>query len=577
MFKKIIILFLFIFQFNFSQTLNVDLSNNVVSVNETFEIKFSIDGKGSNFVPPKFSKNFTLISGPMRSSSTSIINGSMTQETSYTYVLRANKIGVFTILPANIRYKGKTIGSKPITVQVKKSTSKKPNTPFEIASSKIHLVVSANKKTCYVGEPVVLTYKIFFNLNIGGLNQKKVEYNGFWTESVDINTETKKANFKGENYNYATINQVVLIPQSSGLKKITPMETELVASIPSNRRDFFGMLTSQNVDLKIASNDLQLTVLDLPKENKPTSFSGAVGEYDFELKLEKNKIEVNESCLLNLIISGNGNLNLLTAPELKLSNNIEVFESKSNDKIIFNSRGISGKKIDEYLLVPRYKGNYVVDPITFTYFDPNKKEYITLDSDVLKIDVIPSKYDVDETVSKSDYNKEKIDILSDDIRYIKVNPSKNIFKENFVKSNIFLVLLIIPIIALLFVILIFLNIIDVLKIFPSSVNQKVNERLDIAYKLLNDEKFDELFSHILDTMFFYCEKRLFINKSELKINNISNVMTNKKIEKKLTDEFSSFVMQFESYNYSKKKRNLDNIKQTITQLNELIIKIDNQL
>ena len=577
MFKKIIILFLFIFQFNFSQTLDVQLSNNVVGVNETFEIKFSIDGKGSNFVPPNFSENFTLISGPMRSSSTSIINGSMTQETSYTYVLRANNIGVFTILPANIRYKGKTIGSKPITVQVKKSTSKKPNTPFEIASRKIHLVVSSNKKTCYVGEPVVLTYKIFFNLNIGGLNQKKVEYNGFWTESVDINTETKKANFKGENYNYATISQVVLIPQSSGLKKITPMEIELVASIPSNRRDFFGMLTSQNVDLKIASNDLQLTVLDLPKENKPTSFSGAVGEYDFELKLEKNKIEVNESCLLNLVISGNGNLNLLTAPELKLSNNIEVFESKSNDKIIFNSGGISGKKIDEYLLVPRYKGNYVVDPITFTYFDPNKKEYITLDSDVLKIDVIPSKYDVDETVSKSDYNKEKIDILSDDIRYIKVNPSKDIFKENFVKSNIFLVLLIIPIIALLFVILIFLNIIDILKIFPSSVIQKVNQRLDIANKLLNDEKFDELFSHLLDTMFFYCEKRLLINKSELKINNILNVMTNKKIEKKLTDEFSSFVKQFESYNYSKKKRNLDNIKQTITQLNELIIKIDNQL
>ena len=78
-------------------------------------------------------------------------------------------------------------------------------------------------------------------------------------------------------------------------------------------------------------------------------------------------------------------------------------------------------------------------------------------------------------------------------------------------------------------------------------------------------------------MFFYCEKKLLINKSELKINNILNVMTNKKIEKKLTDEFSSFVKQFESYNYSKKKRNLDNIKQTITQLNELIIKIDNQL
>jgi len=577
MFKKIIILFLFIFQFNFSQILDVELSNNVVGVNETFEIKFSIDGKGSNFVPPNFSENFTLISGPMRSSSTSIINGSMTQETSYTYVLRANKIGVFTILPANIRYKGKTIGSKPITVQVKKSTSKKTNTPYDIASRKIHLVVSSNKKTCYVGEPVVLTYKIYFNLNIGGLNQKKVEYNGFWTESVDISTETKKANFKGENYNYATISQVVLIPQSSGLKKITPMEIELVASIPSNRRDFFGMLTSQNIDLKIASNDLQLTVLDLPKENKPTSFSGAVGEYDFELKLEKNKIEVNESCLLNLIISGYGNLNLLTAPELKLSNNIEVFESKSNDKIIFSSRGISGKKIDEYLLVPRYKGNYVIDPITFTYFDPNKKEYITLDSDALKINVIPSKYNIDETVSKSDYNKEKIDILSDDIRYIKVNPSNDIFKENFIKSNIFLVLLIIPIIVLLFVILIFLNIIDVLKIFPSSVIQKVNQRLDTGNKLLNDEKFDELFSHLLDTMFFYCEKRLFINKSDLKINNISNIMINKKIEKKLVNEFSSYVKQFESYNYSKKKRNLDNIKHTITQLKELIIKIDNQL
>ena len=80
------------------------------------------------------------------------------------------------------------------------------------------------------------------------------------------------------------------------------MEIELVASIPSNRRDFFGMLTSQNVDLKIASNDLELTVLDLPKENKPT-FSGAVGEYDFELKLEKIKLKLIVMLVKSLVIS----------------------------------------------------------------------------------------------------------------------------------------------------------------------------------------------------------------------------------------------------------------------------------
>ena len=82
-----------------SQNFEVQISENKISLNDSFEISFTLDDNGKSFSPPAFS-DFHILRGPSQSKRSSIINGKITQEISYTYVLKPKKIGVFTILPA---------------------------------------------------------------------------------------------------------------------------------------------------------------------------------------------------------------------------------------------------------------------------------------------------------------------------------------------------------------------------------------------------------------------------------------------------------------------------------------------
>ena len=297
--NKCSILFVFFFCFYslFSQDFEVVVSDNKVGLNESFEISFILNDSGKDFSPPPF-LDFQILRGPSKSSSTSIINGEWSQELSYTYVLKPKKIGVFTILPASIKVKGKTIGTRPVTIQVQKGiASKKSNTPYNIVARKVHLEVSSNKNSCYVGEPIVLTYVLYFNLSIGNVSQKPIDYNGFWVNSIDVNSETKKTQYKGERYNSAIVKQVVLVPQKSGKQTIDQLSLDVVASVPTGKRDFFNMTVNQKIDYTVTSNNLTLNVLELPKNGVPDSFSGAIGDFKLNVALAKDSISVNESAI----------------------------------------------------------------------------------------------------------------------------------------------------------------------------------------------------------------------------------------------------------------------------------------
>ena len=106
-------------QTSFTATVN----KNKIGVNEQFSLTFTINANGDRFVPPNLS-NFSILAGPNTSSSTTIINGKMSKENSYTYYLRAKKIGIYTIGAANISVNGKEYRTQNISIQVLKSSPK---------------------------------------------------------------------------------------------------------------------------------------------------------------------------------------------------------------------------------------------------------------------------------------------------------------------------------------------------------------------------------------------------------------------------------------------------------------------
>jgi len=567
-------IFMFLTQVIISQNFEVSVSQNKVGLHETFEISFTLDGSGKNFSPPPFS-NFQILRGPSKSSSTSIVNGSMSQELTYTYVLKPKKVGVFTILPASIKSKGKTIGTKPITVQVQKqSAPKKPNTPYNIASRKVHLNVTANKSTCYVGEPIVLTYTLYFNLNVGSLSPNSMKYTNFWANELEVNSETVKRVYNGQSYNSAIIKQVALTPQESGSQSIDPLSINLVVSVPTGRRDFFNMMTSQNIDYTVVANDLRINVLDLPKDGRPTNFSGAIGDFNLSVSLDKDSININESATFSVKIKGKGNLNLINSPKLNFDTQLEVFEPKNSDNIKINHTGVQGYKKEDYLIVPRYRGVYTIQPVNFNFFNPKTKQYVVLNSVEKKIKVGGVQKGEDSYTLQS-VNKEQVDLLNEDIKFIKTTYSSSFLKTNFSTSWVFAILVIMAFIILIIAILSKKQVINVFDFFRKSISQEISQKLHSLNTLLKAKQYQQFQSSLLSILFAYVSKRFGIRRGDLSIESIKMALTDCHISDDLISEYIELVEYLERCKYSPHQGDKINKDLYVRSL-DLIRKIDMQ-
>jgi hypothetical protein len=204
---------LFSFQ-SFAQKFIAQTSKNKVSVGEVFQIAFTINTSASNFKAPNLS-DFDVYSGPNQSSSMQIVNGSMSQSISLSYMLSAKKEGKFTIGAASIVVNGAKLESNVIPIEVKgaaqqqnnnansnsantynpyanqqNTTATTPQYSSDKSNDDVFIRTFVTKKSCYIDEQIVVTQKVYSRLNLRGFqNYKMPGYNGFWSQ-----TKTKKTN-----------------------------------------------------------------------------------------------------------------------------------------------------------------------------------------------------------------------------------------------------------------------------------------------------------------------------------------------------------------------------------------------
>jgi hypothetical protein len=126
----------------------------------------------------------------------------------------------------------------------------------------------------------------------------------------------------------------------------------------------------------------------LPEKGKPENFTGAVGKFEFNVNVQKSDLKSGESLQLDLIISGSGNLKLFEIPKPILPSNFEVFEPKRQEFISENMKGISGKIMDSYTVIPQEKGVFKLKPQQFSFFDVQSKSYKTISSDAIDLNVL---------------------------------------------------------------------------------------------------------------------------------------------------------------------------------------------
>ncbi len=441
--KKILIsIFTLLLISGFLQAQDVQFSVSVpgaVATGDQFRLTFSVNAKPSAFDPPDL-RDFNILGGPSTSSSSSmqIINGKVSRSYSYsyTYFLQAYKVGTFTIGPATVTVDGKKYTTEPKEVDVVKGESaasqSKQQSPGKSQqetasvpanSDDLFAAVLVNRKSVYQGEQIIATIKVFTRLDLAGFqNMDYPSFKGFFTQDIESSNQISlhKENVNGKVYNVGTIKQYILFPQQTGDITIDPYTADCIIRKRTGGQhsvfdDFFGS-SYQNVEQKAVSQPVHIKVKPLPA-GAPVDFGGAVGTFKMDASIDRTELPENDAVTLKLSITGNGNIALVEAPKLNFPPSFEAYDPKVSSNIHNSVSGSTGTKTFEYILIPRHQGKYRIAPVTFSYFDPSTGKFNTLTSKEFNIDV--SKGQGENTTSSSSFSKEDVQLIGNDIRYIK--------------------------------------------------------------------------------------------------------------------------------------------------------------
>ena len=541
-------------------------SPSVVNTGDQFTVMWTVNSGGGEFSAPAFNGFYKLM-GPQTSysSSTQIINGKMSNQTSYSYVyyLQAVKEGRFVIAPANFTLKNKTYSSDSLHIEVVGSTSQKQgaqqgninseNDPeVQPAGKDLFINLSVNRREIFLGEPVVATVKIYSRVNIAGINEIKYPaFNSFLKSDIETPplTSLRQENVNGTIYGSGIIQQFLLYPQVTGEISIDPVQISILAQQKTRGESdpFFGDFFSsyQTVPKAAASKSVKIKVKPLPGV-QPANFSGVVGKLDLKATLNKQSVNVNDAITYKIVISGNGNLKIASPPVLKLSPDVEVYDPKISDDLKNGLNGTTGQKSFEYLLIPRHNGDFAIPPITYSYFNIAAGRYEKLTTEELHFSALKVTGQTTGTTVYGGIAKEDVKYLGKDIRFVKSDPGKLkksgdilVSKQSFYSAYAFSLLV--------FLIILFLRREHIRRNSDISMvrNRKAGKvaikRLHNASVCLKNDEIDQFYDEILKAVWGYLSDKLNIPVSDLTRTNAIDALQKEGIEEDIIKSLSEIL------------------------------------
>lgn len=366
-------------------------SRDRIGINERVSVEFKMNMAGDNFVPPSFD-GFQVVSGPIQSFAQNWVNGKHSMSKSYRYVLKPSQKGTLTIQQAVVEFEGQEYKTSPLKITVTDATTITNGVSSAQVDQDIHLVAEVSNSSPYLNEPVTVVYKLYVADNTGVSGWKEVDspkYADFYSQNIDNrNNQVRNGTYNGKPYRYLVLREAVLYPQKEGKLIIEPLTLDINVEMPTSRRDFFGRVLYTTVSKTVSAGKRTINVKPIPMAGRPSSYNGAVGQFDFKLDIDKAQLNAGESLTASLKIGGKGNLKLIEIPTLKVPSSLEMYEPERQNNINTTINGMRGNISDRYVIVPQFGGKYVIPPVEFSYFDPKKEQFITLNSSEQLIDVI---------------------------------------------------------------------------------------------------------------------------------------------------------------------------------------------
>jgi len=552
-----------------------------VVMGKPFQLTFSVNHRAKDLRAPEMPE-FDIIAGPYssQSSSTSFVNGQRTSTFSltYTYTLMPRKEGSFTIDPASIVVGGDTYRSNALKVTVlpadetPAASNSGPQQSAAPATSQpssnrsggdIFIKTQVSKTKVHEQECILLSYKLYFaGVDVAQFtnNTKLPEFKGFLKQELEQgDVQTELEHYNGRNYQTAILYRTLLFPQKSGDIEIEPANFEAVLRVQNRQQirsifdDFFA--TYSNVTKPLTAPGITIHVQPLPA-GKPAGFSGGVGSFSLSSSISSNSITTNDALTVKLSISGKGNMKMVKTPSIDWPDGFEVYDPKVTNNFKSTTAGVSGSKDIEYLAIARAAGDYVIPAITFSYYDTNDNTYKTLRTEEYTVHVARGAGETDQTVvTTGTYtNKEDIQKLGTDIRYIETKPLPAEERKGAGLTGLWWLMYLVPALLSLLLFVLFRKQIrdnqDLTKVRYRKANKVAQKRLKKAAKLMNAGQDAAFYEEIERAAWTYLSDRLSIPQANLTKENIADILRSKNVSDERIQEVTDVLSTAEFARYA---------------------------
>ena len=544
----------------------------VVVSGDQFRFSFTINSKKvRDFRAPNI-KDFEVLMGPSRSTQYQNINGVETNSITFTYILMAGKEGTYKIPGATIVADGDNYTSNSVEIKVlppdqssgassgsSARSSRNQVNSGKITDKELFMLATASKTNVYEQEAILLTYKVYTQVNLTALDGDIPDLKGFHTQEVELpNQKTfTLEHYNGRNYNTTIWRQLVLFPQQTGKIEIPSVTFEGTISQRVASADpfdaFFNGGNYVNINKNIVTPKLVIDVKELPA-GKPTNFSGGVGEFTISSSISTQDLKTNDAVTIKLVISGTGNMKLINTPEVAFPQDFEIYDPKVENKFNLTRNGLAGSKVIEYLAIPRHAGTFTIPPIEFSYFDLKSQSYKTLKTDAYTLNVAKGEGNADQVVANFT-SKEDLKVLGQDIRYIKTGETNLTQKDDyFFGSMSYYMWYLIPLTLFIAFMAVYrkqaMENANVAKVRTKKANKVATKRMKNAGKLLAEKKSEAFYDEVLKALWGYISDKLSMPVSQLSKDNIEEELQKHQVSDELIKEFINNLNDCEFARYA---------------------------
>jgi len=394
-------------------SIRAEVDARKIGVEDQLQLQITLQGpslqSGQEISTPPV-QNLRVVGGPYLSTQISFVNGTMSQGKTYTYVLQGISAGKAEIGAVRVKTPSGEKATAPIPIEIVPGSIRQNQNqrrsgggmgqdpfgedPFETffgrgrrnaPEPKLFVEVQASRNRLHVGEPLLLTYYLYTQASINGMQFSEApNFSGFWSEELERPKQPpagEQVAVEGESFHRFQVFQKLLYPTKSGALTIPPASFKIGIA---RRSGFFFDPNPAADAIERKTKALNITADPIPEE---TGFSGAVGKFRATASIDKSSVPFGEAATLRFQVEGSGNLKWVDKGPAVSIPGAKVYPPQIKSDLKVTTAGISGTKTWEYVVIPESSGQVLIPPIPFAYFDPGSGRVVRAETAAIPIAV----------------------------------------------------------------------------------------------------------------------------------------------------------------------------------------------